>query len=384
MDFKEMEIAITNKCNYNCLHCFNTKDEKNICNELKLEEVYKILDEAKLCGVKYILLTGGEPMLHPNFKEIVLGIFERGMILSTVVTNASFITQEYIEWFKNLPVKPIFHISFDCVGYHDWMRNKKGAEQDTINAIQMLHNNDFYVQANVNINKINYKALQKTTDLLEMIGIQRIRIIRTSDAPRWLATMGKGKSLSMEEWYKVSLKFLKKYLKKDHTCELDVWNFAFVYPNRRFLIAQRRCCESKYSDNIPMCWLTAQRMFIQSDGSLYPCPEISGLLRRDGISLGNAITDSLVDIVLDENSEYMKYARGTVGERIKRNEECQKCPHWKKCIGGCPVYGYAHFGHLTEKGNIYGIDRSRCVFFKKGYEEKILKVIPKDYEIINN
>ena len=35
--------------------------------ELSTEQILHIIDEAKNCGIKEVLLTGGEPLSHPDF-----------------------------------------------------------------------------------------------------------------------------------------------------------------------------------------------------------------------------------------------------------------------------------------------------------------------------
>ena len=73
--FPAMEYAITGKCNYNCLHCFNAADNAPLMSEWTLDEAKTMLEQAQKCGLNAITLTGGEPMLHKNFFEIIEEIF---------------------------------------------------------------------------------------------------------------------------------------------------------------------------------------------------------------------------------------------------------------------------------------------------------------------
>ena len=49
--FPKMNLMITGKCNLNCLHCFNAKDNAPLNTELSYEDVLNILDQAKEIGV---------------------------------------------------------------------------------------------------------------------------------------------------------------------------------------------------------------------------------------------------------------------------------------------------------------------------------------------
>ena len=62
-------------------------------SEWFLKEAEKFLDEARECGVNAFTITGGEPMLHRNFMDILTGIYERGMYVEEINTNGYFLRQ---------------------------------------------------------------------------------------------------------------------------------------------------------------------------------------------------------------------------------------------------------------------------------------------------
>ncbi len=59
------EVCLTNQCNQNCIHCSNGLAYKH--SNLTLESIKAILDYEPLL----IVLTGGEPLLHPQFCSFV-------------------------------------------------------------------------------------------------------------------------------------------------------------------------------------------------------------------------------------------------------------------------------------------------------------------------
>ena len=42
--FQDMNLMITGKCNYNCLHCFNAADNSALMTEWSLEDICTLLD----------------------------------------------------------------------------------------------------------------------------------------------------------------------------------------------------------------------------------------------------------------------------------------------------------------------------------------------------
>ena len=75
--FPRMNLMITGKCNLNCLHCFNAKDNAPLNTELTFEQIINILDQAKEIGVHAFTITGGEPLVHHHFLDIIKAIYER-------------------------------------------------------------------------------------------------------------------------------------------------------------------------------------------------------------------------------------------------------------------------------------------------------------------
>ena len=98
--FPAMNWMITGKCNYNCLHCFNASDNSPLMSEFSLEEAERLLDEAQACGINAFTITGGEPMCHKHFFEIIEGIYRRNMFVEELNTNGFYITQEALDRMK--------------------------------------------------------------------------------------------------------------------------------------------------------------------------------------------------------------------------------------------------------------------------------------------
>ena len=63
--FPKMNLMITGKCNLNCLHCFNAKDNAPLNSELSYENIIRILDDARDIGVHTLTITGGRTFSSP-------------------------------------------------------------------------------------------------------------------------------------------------------------------------------------------------------------------------------------------------------------------------------------------------------------------------------
>lgn len=79
-------------------------------------------------------------------------------------------------------------ISFDGIGHHDWLRNREGAEKTALNAIRLCIENGFRVKVQTNVHRLNLDSMLPTAEMLDDMGVDEMRIIRTTESPRWRKT----------------------------------------------------------------------------------------------------------------------------------------------------------------------------------------------------
>lgn len=89
-------------CNMNCNMCYVrlSKDEMEQQGRLRTaKEWLQIAEQMKKAGTLFLLLTGGEPLLYPDFRELYLKLLDLGMIL-TINTNGTLLTEEWAIFFS--------------------------------------------------------------------------------------------------------------------------------------------------------------------------------------------------------------------------------------------------------------------------------------------
>lgn len=376
--FPALDWSITGKCNFHCRHCFMTADNAPLMSEFTWDECITLLDQCVTCGIQSITLTGGEPMLHPHFLDILSACAARHIYVSEIFTNASFITGELLDTLHTLHLNPRFKISFDGLGYHDWFRGTPGVEEKTLNAIRLTREKGFRVLVNMNIHKGNLDTLLSTALLLDDMGVNTVCLIRTSEAPRWLEN-GKGFTLSLTEYYDTMLDFTKDYLASNRKMNVDIGQFLNFFPRSRTY--HHRPVEGgihRYRDSYPVCRGTRGVVAVASTGAIIPCQHMFRKLTQDGVDMGNVKRDGLQPLL--QKGLYLEHVTSTVGQLRARNPDCDACPWWKLCMGGCRAGAYA-LG-----GNLMGADPAKCLFFKQGYLDKIAAVFDAvgDYTCIDD
>ena len=58
------------RCNLTCRHCYSVSTDTNFAGELSTPEIYVVLEDLKAARVPVLILSGGEPLLHPDIFTI--------------------------------------------------------------------------------------------------------------------------------------------------------------------------------------------------------------------------------------------------------------------------------------------------------------------------
>ena len=95
-------LALTHRCNLNCLHCYAREDGSAAPAELTTKQWQGIIGEIRDAGCLYLLLTGGEPLLRDDFHEIY-ATARRGGFLVTVFSNGTLLSERVISLFREMP-----------------------------------------------------------------------------------------------------------------------------------------------------------------------------------------------------------------------------------------------------------------------------------------
>lgn len=369
--FPKVNWMITGKCNYNCLHCFNAADNAPSMSEWLLKEAEKFLDEARKCGVNAFTITGGEPILHRNFMDILTGIYERGMYVEEINTNGYFLRQGVLDQMKERGIRPLMKISFDGIGHHDWLRGRKGAEEDAIRAIRLCRANDFPVMIQTNVHRHNLDTLLETAKLMDSLGVWKMRIIRTSEAPRWKENAGDA-ALGLTEYYDRMLEFASAYMKTGCRMDVIIWQFLRLYPvSGSYGMIPVLYREKEYRDSLPVCKGVRGMVAVAANGNIFPCHQLSGTYELNGDIPGNVKKESLKHLL--SASQYLCEVCTTVDKIREHDRKCRNCKYFKYCAGGCRALA------IVLTGDKLGADPSKCVFFGQGYYEKTVSAL-QEYE----
>lgn len=150
-------IEIISQCNFRCVHCYiENKCRKDI---LTFEEIEDFGNQIIRMGCLYVVLTGGEVLLHPDFERIYLFFIQKGVCVS-VFTNGSLINDKIINLFTQYPprVVEITMYGFNQDTYK--LVTKKNLFENVKKNVLSLKNNGINVLLKMFVINENYKDFQ--------------------------------------------------------------------------------------------------------------------------------------------------------------------------------------------------------------------------------
>jgi radical SAM protein with 4Fe4S-binding SPASM domain len=164
---------ITRRCNLSCIHCYSDSEARVYPGELTFEQCKTVVDDLAAFNVPAVLLSGGEPMIHPYFFELATYAREKGLRL-TLSTNGTLIDLEAAKRIKTLGFSYV-GISLDGIGEtHDYFRGKQGAFVKTVEAFRNCKAVGQKAGLRLTLSRSTIEDIERILDFIEAEQIDRV------------------------------------------------------------------------------------------------------------------------------------------------------------------------------------------------------------------
>ena len=312
-DLRHLFLELTLRCNAHCFHCGSSCTAFPAESELTLPEYRRILDEVKEdFDLSRIMLcvTGGEPLLRPDFFEIMayaksLG-FRWGM-----TSNGTLITKEVAHRLAACGMTTV-SISIDGLrDTHDHLRSMPGGYDRAMAGIQNLIDEKAFkaVQVTTVVNHKNIDELPALFDVMDGIDIDSWRVIhlepigRALEHPELMCTI--------EDTRRV---------------------FEFIRDKRREGYPVQYGCshylglgyEAEVRDWYWLCNAGVHTASITANGEIRACLDIE---RRPELKQGDIRTDRFSEVWKNRFEAFRH-------DLSDENADCLSCSHRAFCRGG--------------------------------------------------
>ncbi|NQU17882.1 MAG: SynChlorMet cassette radical SAM/SPASM protein ScmF [Candidatus Saganbacteria bacterium] len=322
---KGIYFYLTDACNLKCQHCWiSPKYNKAKSNkELNFDLFCKIIEEAKPLGLRFVRLTGGEPLLHSQIEEIIKHVAKNNLVLD-IESNGTLITPKFANLLGSIKKKNI-SISLESTDpkKHYSFRGVSGSFKKTITGILNLKNAGVSPEIITCLSKNNKKQIKKLIYFAENLKLRSLSFKIINPLGRATKIFSQNNNLSIAELIQLGQWVEEQLIPKS---KIPV---AFGYPPA-FSKMSSLCNPREISCN--SCGIKGI-MGVLSSGEYALCG-IGQSIKE--LCFGNAKTNTLSKIWL--NSKIINEIK--IGLPKKLKGICAKCAMKELCKGACLAQNY--------------------------------------------
>ena len=315
------QIEINNLCNERCIHCYIPHQFKS--KRLSKEQLFDVLEQLHEMGTLSLTLSGGEPLLHPDFIAVLHKARELDFSIN-VLTNLTKMDDAILAAFKECNVSMVQTSLYSMVPEeHDHITKLPGSQVKTKAAIERLVAAEVPVQISCPCMRTNYRSYK--------------------DVLRWAAELNCKAQTDyiMMARTDFSTDNLDERLTLEETGQLirDIMDEDVTY--KGMLEEYKPSNPEEIKDDF-VCGVAIDNICLAADGTYYPC---SGW---QGLPVGT-IQQRLKDVW--ENSPQLQMLR-----KIRKSSfpACLKCADRDFC-NACLVRNFNESG-----GDMFKVSKHFC------------------------
>lgn len=345
---RQIHLHITSRCNLTCDHCLGECSPSEQAH-LGRKKIFALIDQSRALGATTLVLSGGEPLLHPDIKNILRYAADRMKI--HFATNGTLIDASWAAFLAETPVHIQISLDGPAPEIHDSIRGP-GTFAKTVEAIGRLQKagaKSRLTLATTMMNQ-NIRNLDETIALARRLEIPRIRFLPLLRRGRALLDWPK---LEAEQGIELSERFYDRVRRSDFgrmpALRISSGLSGFV----------PQPSEHPFGDDV-WCPIGSQ-LIVAADGRAYAC----GLLCRKDFVLGDTHRLPLSRIL---ESRKWKGMILTLLERKDRIRKCAECLWKNLCQAGCMGLAYDRYGSVWETDDF-------CSYRKRAYAEAFQEIL---------
>ena len=168
-------FELTRRCNFRCVHCY-LGDQKALQQhrqqELDTDTIIELLDQMVEAGTLFLTLTGGDPMLRPDFIRIYEHAVRSGLLVS-VYCNGSLITEKIAASFTTYPPRIVEITLYGAtLKTFETITQKPGSYTACMRGISLLQQAGVRLRLKTMAITLNYQELPAMRSMAKEKGLQ--------------------------------------------------------------------------------------------------------------------------------------------------------------------------------------------------------------------
>jgi len=170
-------VRITRACNNRCLFCLDRENRNG--SVFSVDEVVADLKRGLATGAKRVVLSGGDPTVHPKLCEIVTRAKELGYDHVQIITNGRMLA--YPKFATDLKKAGLDEVTLSLHSHieedFERMGGIKGSYKQALRGLLNAQGQGFIVSVDIVINRINYKTLRETLLFYIRLGVSEFDLL---------------------------------------------------------------------------------------------------------------------------------------------------------------------------------------------------------------
>lgn len=339
---------LTRDCNLECVHCYSGSKRKRFPGQLETETIKETLHDLADFGIPALLLSGGEPLVHRDFDDILRTVEELGL-RTTLSTNGTLIDEAMARKLHDSCIRYV-GISLDGLrDLNDDFRGVEGAFERAVNGIRNCKDAGQKVGLRMTLTSYNHDQLPGIFEFIREENIDRVCFYH-------LAYAGRGKDIAEADLtdrqrrnaIETIIAETRKSLRMGH--ELEVLTVANPVDNA--YLYKRILREDPEDAERVKKYLEWNGGGLNSSGVGIGSIDFYGRVHPNQFwmdrTLGNVKNRPFSEIWTDDSNELLRKLR-TRKDRL--GGDCASCPFLEMCGGGLRLRAEAD-------GDLWGTDPS--------------------------
>lgn len=325
-------LYLTTGCNLRCRHCWITPtfvDGQPAPGEfLDLALLRRAVAEAKPLGLQSVKLTGGEPLLHPQFTAITDFLTAEGLEMD-METNGTLLDSALARHLHDHTRLISISVSIDGpdAEVHDPFRGVAGSFDAALRGLRCLVEAGYRPQVIMSIHRGNVERIEEVVELAVRLGAGSVKFNPVTPTGRGQGMQERGETFDPEE-------------------VLELAHFVRGELQQRTPIRLILCT--------PLALYTAAELARRGPDGACHVRHILGILGSGEMALcgiGRTIPELCFGNLRDASVAEVWYNHPML-RRLRRelDEEypgiCGRCIHAPRCLTYCPALNYQDSGRL--------------------------------------
>ncbi len=297
-------LEITNSCNLQCKHCCQNAKLSKGKLDVSYDSLKAYIDKVLVLNPETIAITGGEPLIRPDFEKLVKYIRNRYSKKLVLMTNGTLVTKEKSEFISEY---------FDSVEI-----SLDGVDEETCSKVR---------------GKGVYNHVVKAIGLLQKSGMNKITIsmVETKDNMKFEDSFF---ALNKKLGTKGILRPLSISGRVNENPQIIPDSYSTIKIPPKVIIREDEVEVAKKELAYRRCPAGDRSIYLSHEGFMYPC----GAFVEQEYLLGN-IDDWNMETDLFEDMIYTSQGYRNLKKLLpEENDKCKKCNVSKFCYNCISSY----------------------------------------------